>query len=440
MGQSRSPLRPFIALEGDEAGVVLVILSLCLVVLCALVGLVVDSGAMEYRKLTLRKAAAAATLRASQLYYDGATSRSQILAVARETARLNLLASGLDPEQAATAAEAMDVRPENQRRVVRAELATVEPMHFAQLLAGVRAAQPIRAIGAASFERKERGVQHAQHLYVVMSAFVSMAAPFQGNAAELLSGSHAPSRTTRSKGEVGVAGLKQVLDALDGQRLTLVRFGAEAEVLTNKLPVDDHPSPIPGLSNREFAKSQSERLLTSSGGAGLSEALELVLRDMAETLTAEERRETRVVVLTDSIGFELQRPGLGEVCSLDMGRALAAANAIRESGGTVGTLALYTDPKHLALAGESATAVQEAQTMLEGAQLFGRDFLKSLAATHNKEVPCDFATGATLKPSRAPIGRYLEPKTAEEAAIFLDDLLSRPAFLKRLPHRVDPAS
>ncbi len=429
----------------NEDGIVLIITMLCIVALIGIVGLVVDSGMMEYRKLTLQKAANAATLRASQLYYDGEVDPAKIEAAVRAAAKINLIYSGLDSTEAGRSANTLGLTTDTAANTVSARLSAPQQMYFAQVMPGVEGTREMSTTTAASYLRKEDARQHFRHLFIVTSVFFSMGAPFQTKGDSVDNPQNITTAPEGSKSDNSITGLQELIDLLDGERLTLVGTALRPNVLTSSLPIDDQPSTQSGMSNRDYAKLQAERLLELNAAEGLAKSLALVA-DKIKKLTVAEREEALVLVISDGLSIDVSLPFLGRGCDSDMASAMEEANGIRALGVTVSTVGMFSSGSV-----DSHRSQYDSADLLLIAEVEGRKFLKSLAAASAAPVDCDVVddvlgqnglgggggkSGQKVYPTRQRIGTYLEPRTAREVAIYLDGTTSRESFTARLPHRV----
>ncbi len=417
-----------------EAGVVLVITALGIMTFAMLVGLVIDSGLLEYRKLTLHTAAMSSSLRMSQLYYDGGVDAAAAEGAARETARLNLVYSGVPAADAAVAAANMTLGADAVTGKVIANVSTAERMYFAHVMKG----DPFRAVGAdaaATYVRRDVKKQHYRHLYIVFSRFAAMTGPFQATADVEVP----PPQSTAvdgSKAAVGTEAVVNLLDKLDGQLVTLVGYGENTATLTNELPINDDPSPIaPEMSNRDYAKQQAAEYLQLDYGAELSPAL-LSVKHKLQQLTADEREEALVLVISDGIvvkPMSLLFP-IG-ACPLDSGKSIDLANDIRELGVTVSTIGLYATG--VELTGGSNPFMYLVVQVLDELALYGQPFMEALASASDFGVRCKLQGGPLIYPNDLRIGRYFKPRTKRDLSVFLEEATSRREFLSKLPRRID---
>lgn len=423
-------------LRSDERGIALVITAIAMVALIGLVALVVDSGFLEHRKLTLQKAADAAALRASQLYYDGNTTDAQIDQAARETARANLLLANFDPAQAEQAAAEMQIQADPAAGTVRTTVSAAQRLYFASGITAAGESSLVVSPAAASFVRKDAGRQHYRHLYLIVSVFASMSAEFQqGHAQVTYTTRQGTSAIGKSKAAAAVAGVQQVLNTLDGEFVTLIGYGNSNDRLLREVPVDDNASvEDPNLTNRQLAVRRTADLLNNQLGAKLKEALETAKSEITN-LEPEDRETALVLLVTDGVGFGsrtdiFNTQGENE-CWIEGGAALQAANAIRELGATVSAIGIFTFGAGMS---SEIHGQETADEIWQQIGMLGRNFLKSLAAAHRYPIICGINT--TVFPNNVKPGQYFEPSSEREIAVFFDETTSRAEFTGKLPRRI----
>ncbi|MFN8391849.1 MAG: hypothetical protein U0136_16285 [Bdellovibrionota bacterium] len=409
----------------QEQGVVIVITALSLVAMIILVGLVVDSGMLEFRKLTLDQALTAASLRGSQMYYDGA-DQNDVMKAAREVARLNLALAKVPADVAASTAGEMSLLTSANKLTALGSIS--QPLFFAQVLPNVGGWKTVQSAAAASYVRMAGGPPHYKHLFVVVSIFESMNAPFRKDLA-------APETSPRSlptKAQTAIAGLHDLFNSLDGEELTLVGYGQNEQFFTHDLPINDRPSLFqPGVSNRDYAKQQAAKLAEFDRGARLSNALESVLKKI-NALPEEERLQSLVLVISDGVAFKGTLMGsLSSQCGFESGADIELANRIREAGAVVSSVGIFAKGAVLEDEDDGTFNIED---IWQSVSLFGREFLKSLASAENSPMPCQGF--ATVSPNDLRDGAYYEPTSAREFSALLDEVTSRPQFVAQLPRRL----